>query len=81
MRIELSSLMAELLLMLSVNGPLGDNILCFLLMLIINRHCVSVDYLPHTSYPGVFQETLTLKPCIKPLTEAGVKKVRMDQLL
>ena len=55
-RIELSSLMAELSLTLSVNGPLGDNILRFLLTLIINRRCVSVAYLPHTSHWGRCQK-------------------------
>ena len=80
MRIELSSLMAELSLTLSVNGPLRDNILRFLPMLVVNRRCISVDYLPHISYPGVCPEILTLKPCIKPLTEAGVKVSKYEQI-
>ena len=66
---------------LNLNGPLGDNILRFFSMRIINRRCISVDYLPHTSHLGICQEILTLKPSIKPLTEACVKKVPTDQLL
>ena len=63
-----------------MNGRLGNNLLHFLQRL-LSIDAASLWIISLTPPTQVHQEILTFKPCIKNLTEAGVKKVRIDQLL